>query len=97
MSKQKRQRAARKCEAVCSTCRWWDPSPFDERFLGLCRRNPPSVMRLWDDEPDARDSWPETTPVDWCGEHSTSNNSVRGGGPASGTPYPGQHGSSSDS
>ena len=78
MSKQKRQRAARKGEAACSTCRWWDSSPFDERFLGLCRRNPPSVMRLWDDEPDARDSWPETTPVDWCGEHSTSNAKAHG-------------------
>ena len=81
MSKQKRQRAARKGEADCSTCRWWDPSPFDERFLGLCRRNPPSVMRLWDDEPDARDSWPETTPVDWCGEHTSNNRAVRIDGP----------------
>jgi hypothetical protein len=74
MTTKKRQRAARKSEAACSTCRWWDSSPFDERFLGLCRRNPPSVMRLWDDEPDARDSWPETTPVDWCGEHTSNTN-----------------------
>lgn len=87
MSKQKRQRAARKGEADCSTCRWWDPSPFDERFLGLCRRNPPSVMRLWDDEPDARDSWPETTPVDWCGEHTSNKPGERICEPSAGSKY----------
>ncbi len=63
-------RAARSDKADCSTCRWWDSSPFDERFLGLCRRNPPSVKTLWDDDSEERDSWPMTEPVEWCGEHT---------------------------
>jgi len=55
---------------LCSSCRWWDSTPFDARYLGLCRRNPPSIKARWDDEPVERDSWPETTPVDWCGEYA---------------------------
>jgi len=54
---------------VCYMCQWWDTEPYGRASgVGLCRKNPPSVMRAWDFDTEERDSWPETTKKDWCGE-----------------------------
>jgi len=44
---------------TCKTCRFFDARPAQES--GLCRREPPR---------QTMSGWPETSPVDWCGEHA---------------------------
>lgn len=50
----------------CGSCRCWKA----EEEGGMCRRNPPSVHALTDDNgtPYTISSWPMTDATDWCGE-----------------------------
>ena len=68
-NKRKSAAGGRTSPPLCSACRWWDTTPYGRASgIGLCRRNPPSVKTLWDDDIEERDSWPETTEAEWCGE-----------------------------
>jgi hypothetical protein len=58
-------------EDGCATCRFWteETSSKDEVRHGTCRRNPPQVVWINDDDgADFAAAQPSTVLPTWCGE-----------------------------
>lgn len=62
--------------AICKTCRWWDTThdsdkeDREEAEQAPCKRHAPSCPSP--DKPNndiVWGEWPETLPVDFCGDH----------------------------
>lgn len=56
---------------LCENCRYWNINPLDGS-AGLCRRRAPVPVRQTDGAGTTRivTVWPETAPLDSCGEFS---------------------------
>ena len=63
-------------DKTCETCKYYDPNPVDggSGDEGRCRRNPPQILQMVEDEVLADETpyaaWPVINYLCWCGEHT---------------------------
>jgi hypothetical protein len=55
---------------TCNNCFYWTSADLGD---GLCRKNPPNPVNIFDSlnglDHERTCEWPATDMLDWCGEH----------------------------